>query len=149
VHPDVNVRQHPVPAPADAATEEAADWQPDTELAVLTLDPNVIVQVTQQGRLVAVVELVSPRNKDRPEARSASQNRYLGYLTHGVHLLLIDVHRQPQAFSFADALAQALGLSEPSCPAPLAVSYRVRDDAPGSGRLLGIWRRPLSIGQPL
>ena len=151
LHPDVNVRQTSVPAaePAAVPADDADSWQPDAELAVLTLDPSTVVQVTSQGRLVAVVELVSPRNKDRRESRTASQDRYLGYLMHGVHLLLVDVHPQPAAFSFADALAAALGITRPACPAPLAVSYRVRDSAENRGRLLGIWQRPLTTGAPL
>jgi hypothetical protein len=156
VHPDVNVRRgNRLPAGVPDAAEgagpagEAASWPPDAEVAVLTLDPSVVVQVTQQGRLIAVVELVSPRNKDRRQARLTAQNRYLGYLMHGVHLMLVDVHRQPLTFSFADALARALAIAQPPCPAPLAVSYRVGDTAAGGGRLLATWRRPLTVGAPL
>jgi hypothetical protein len=31
----------------------------------------------------------------------------------------------------------------------LAVSYRVGEPAATGGRILGIWRRPLTVGQPL
>jgi len=100
--------------------------------------------------LVAAVEIVSPRNKDRPEARDTYTRRYLGYVMNGAHLLLIDVHHRPRRFSFADRIAADLGLPpQPSLPAPMAVSYRVGDRAAEGGRYLGIWRRPLTIGQPL
>jgi hypothetical protein len=118
-------------------------------VAVITLDPQLAVQVTRDERLIAVVEVISPRNKDRPESRDAYRNRYVGYLLYGVHLLLVDVHRRPLAFSFADALATALGLTQPACPAPLAVSYQVRGPAATGGRFLGIRRRPLLVGAPL
>jgi hypothetical protein len=123
--------------------------EPDDRVAVIALDPQVAVQVTQDERLVAVVEVISPRNKDRPEAREAYQNRYLSYLLNGVHALLVDVHRRPLSFSFADALAAALGLSQPACPAPMAVGYRVGDPAAQGGRWLHIWRRSLEVGAPL
>jgi hypothetical protein len=75
--------------------------------------------------------------------------RYLGYLFEGVHLLLVDVHRRPIGFSFADRIAQELQIEQPACPAPLAVSYRVGEPAATGGRLLAIWRRPLAVGDPL
>ncbi len=43
--------------------------EPDEEIAVATLDPETAVYVERQGRLIAAVELISPRNKDRPIAR--------------------------------------------------------------------------------
>jgi len=102
-----------------------------------------------RGRLVAAVELVSPRNKDRPIARATYLARYVGYLLEGVHLLLVDVHRRPLSFSFADGIAQELRMTQPPCPAPLAVSYRVGEPAAAGGRLLAIWRRPLVAGETL
>jgi hypothetical protein len=154
--PDVAVRQwqSPAPPPGDTgpstpAGAEAALPEPDEEVATITLDPQTALYVTRQGRLVAAVELVSRRNKDRDSARAVYLARYLGYLEEGAHLLLVDVHRRPLAFSFADALARELRISQPPCPAPLAVSYRVGEPAPAGGRFLAIWRRPLAVGQPL
>ena len=105
--------------------------------------------VERQGRLIAAVELVSPRNKDRQSAQSAYANNYLGYLLKGVHLLLVDVHGQPRQFSFADRIAEELHLQQPGCPAPFAVTYRVGEPAPGGGRFLATWRRSLEVGSPL
>jgi hypothetical protein len=154
-HPDVHVRSW-LPTPGAEVTPEApaaavasAVEEPDEQVAVIALEPQLAVQVTRDERLVAVVELISPRNKDRPEARDAYRNRYVGYLLYGVHLLLVDVHRRPLSFSFADALATALGITQPACPAPVAVSYRVGDPAATGGLLLGIWRRPLVVGAAL
>ena len=75
--------------------------------------------------MVAAIELVSPRNKDRPSAREQYTNRYLGYLGQGIHLLLVDVHARPQGFSFADAITTSLGLELPPLPPPFAAAYRV------------------------
>ena len=113
-----------------------------------TLDPGTAVFVELQGRLVAAVEVISPRDKDRPVSRSAYLSRYVSYLVDGVHLVLVDVHRRPLQFSFADAIAGELHVAGPSLPSPCAVSYRVGEPAPAGGRMLAIWRRPLNAGEP-
>jgi hypothetical protein len=155
-HPDVSVRRPagggtevPQPGQAVAAPDLGTELAPDEEVVAAILDPPRAVYVTRAGNPVAVIELVSPRNKDRPESRHTTTDRYLGYLTHGVHLLFVDVHRHPLAFSFADDLTEALRLSWPGCPAPCAVSYRVGDPAPEGGHFLARWRRSLTIGAPL
>jgi hypothetical protein len=123
--------------------------EPDEEVAVATLDPTAAVYVERDGRLVAAIELISPRNKDRPVARDTWVSRYAGYLLEGVHLLLVDLHPQPQGFSFADRIARSLGMTQPEPLPPMAVAYRVGEPVPEGGRLLGIWRRPLTVGEPL
>jgi hypothetical protein len=152
--PDVVVRHWLPEPPAEAPTGRAASPdvpldEPIVETATLTLDPQTALYVAYRGRLVAALELISPRSKDRPSARSSYLHRYLSYLQEGVHLLLVDVHRRPESFSFADALDQELHISLPPLPAPLAVAYRVGEPAPEGGRFVAIWRRPLSVGQPL
>jgi hypothetical protein len=135
----------PVASPAAAA----ADEEPDEEVAVATLDAAKGLYVEFHGRLVSAVELISPRNKDRPLSRTTYLARYLGYLQEGVHLLLVDVHRRPIGFSFADRIADELNIRQPPLPPPMAVSYRVGGPAATGGRLLGIWRRPLAPGVAL
>jgi hypothetical protein len=153
--PDVAVRQWT----EETASEQAAattppatsvtDEEPDEEVAVATLDPGKSLYVEFHGRLAAAVELISPRNKGRPVSRTTYLARYLGYLQEGVHLLLVDVHRRPLNFSFADRIADELGFRYAPCPPPMAVSYRVGGPAATGGRLLAIWRRPLTVGAPL
>jgi hypothetical protein len=150
-NPDVHVRNWlPTPqgagAPSPAGTDSPSAEEPDEQIAVATLEPQVAIQVVQEERLIACVEVVSPRNKDRPESRTAYTGRYVGYLLQGVHLLLVDVHRRRLPFSFADAIAQALAIAQPPLPPPFAVSYRVGPPAATGGRLLAVWRRPLTIG---
>ena len=156
---DVAVRSTvagPTPMPplgqSDASSPEArpANMEPDLEVAVATLDPDPAVLVESQGRLVAAIELVSPRNKDRPVSRATYLSRYLGYLIEGANLLLVDVHPRPTGFSFADRIGEELRLeNQPSLPPPLAASYRVGEPAASGGRLLAVWRRPLSPGAAL
>lgn len=145
--PDPGVRNGPGTAPK-SETQTAAS-EPDQEVAVATLEGDKTLLVERQGQLIAAVELVSPRNKDRPTACAAYAGTYLGYLLKGVHLLLVDVHRRPLKFSFAERIAAELHLEQPPCPTPCAVSYRVGEPAPTGGRFLAIWRRPLTAGEPL
>lgn len=145
--PDVAIRSHGAVA---EITPTPSISEPDIEVAVATLDAAPSLFVERNGRLVAAVELVSPRNKDRPVARATYLGRYAGYLIEGVNLLLIDVHRRPAGFSFADGIAAELQVpGQPELPPPLAISYRVGEPAATGGRLLAIWRRPLSAGVAL
>jgi hypothetical protein len=123
--------------------------EPDQEIAVATLASDKALFVEYQSRLIAAVELVSPRNMDRPSACGAYASNYVAYLLRGVNLLLVDVHRHPLRFSFADRIAEELQMEQPPCPAPFVVSYRVGEPVPNGGRFLGIWRQPLAVGAPL
>ncbi|QDU24117.1 DUF4058 family protein [Urbifossiella limnaea] len=145
--PDVGVRDWPPGGPTSAPAPDGPE--PDEEVAVATLAADTAVLVERAGRLVAAIELVSPRNKDRLSAQGAYAAAYAGYLLRGVHLLLVDVHRRPAGFSFADEVARALALAQPAVAAPFAVGYRVGGPAPGGGRFLAVWRRPLAVGDPL
>jgi hypothetical protein len=122
---------------------------PDLEVAVALFPPDAAVFVERAGQMVAAVELTSSRNKDRETARATYLARYLGYLMQGVHLLLVDVHRRPLGFSFADRIAEELRLKQPPLPPPLAISYRVGEPTPDGGRFLAVWRRPLATGKAL
>lgn len=150
--PDVGVRRWlgGSESPAhDPLASSLAHEEPDEEIAVAALEERSSLLVERDGRLIAAVELVSPRNKDRPAACAAYAAGYVAYLLNGVHLLLVDVHRRPLHFSFADQIAQELQLDRAASPPPLAISYRVGEPAPNGGRFLGIWHRALNVGEPL
>jgi hypothetical protein len=110
----------------------------------MTLDPTKSVYVERQGLLVATIELISPRNKDRPVARATYLARYVRYLLEGVHLLLVDVHPRPVGVSFADQIAQELQISQPPCLPPMGVSYRVGEPA-DIGSALPSMELPLTV----
>jgi len=105
--------------------------------------------VESEGRLISAVEIISPRNKDRPSARANYAARYVGYLLEGVHLLLVDVHRRPLGFSFPEAIDRELQLEPHACPTPCAAAYRVGEPAATGGHNLAIWRRSLAVDSPL
>jgi hypothetical protein len=150
--PDVTVRGWR-PLPSKTPSGESAAIVPDREaVATFTLDPQRAIHVDWHGQLIAAVEIVSPRNKDRVDSKARDTRRYLGYLRQGVHLMLIDVFSQPAGFSFADAISDDLGLGEPATPPPHAISYRVGGPVPRDeemGTRIDLWRRLLRAGQPL
>jgi hypothetical protein len=155
--PDIGVRAWQ-PADADSAASPAKKPSvavvesptPDFR-AVATVHPEspMAVHVFYQGQLVAAIELVSPRNKDRPSSRDFYRNRYLGYLWSGVHLLLVDVHTRPAHFSFVDALAGELQCRFPAGVPPHAVSWIAGGPTPEGGQLLDGWYRQLALGEAL
>ncbi len=99
--------------PSSALVDEP---QPDFQaVALLNPEPPSAVHVFHQGRLVAAIELVSPRNKDRPSSREFYRNRYIGYVWAGVNLLLADVHRRPSGYSFVEAMAGSRVGSRSGC----------------------------------
>jgi hypothetical protein len=149
--PDVSVRRWE-PGPA-SGTVTTGVLEPDLETRVtIRLDPQPAVHIDFHGQLIAAIELVSPRNKDCAAAKETYSSRYLGYLRLGVHLLLVDVLPRPKGFSFSDAITAGLGLDLPPLPPPFAAAYRVGEVVPvgdDMGSLLGLWRRPLRVGEPL
>lgn len=149
--PDLNVRNWRGPDTATGDPLVSADGvaAPDGEaVAVFELDPQTALHIDLHGQLIAAVEIISPRNKDRPDERARSTSRYFGYLRQSIHLLLIDVLPRPVGFSFADAVAANLGIEQPPCPVPCAVSYRVGEPVP-EGTVVAHWLRPLKVGAPL
>src|SRR5438045_9609277 len=88
------------------------------------LAPQRALHIDFHGQLIAALEVVSPRNKDRASAKETYSNRYLGYLRLGVHLLLVDVLPRPKGFSFSDAITNELGLDLPPLPPPFAATSR-------------------------
>jgi hypothetical protein len=124
--------------------------QPDFQVVGLNHpEPLPAAQLFHQGKLIAAIELVSPRNKDRPSSREFYRNRYLGYLWSGVHLMLVDVHRRPLGFSFVEAMAAELQCQLPVGLPPHAVSWNVGGPTPEGGRFMDGWQRTLTVGQPL
>lgn len=149
--PDVLVAAAPPRRPGPAGPSRAVP-EPDYEVEVMFTpneDEEVTLTVTYEAVVVAVIELISPRNKDRPSSRRHYGRRYADYLYSGINLLLVDVHRRPATFSFPHYIAAARGISAPPLSAPSAVSYGLSFPAASGGRMVDIWQRPLAAGQPL
>jgi hypothetical protein len=144
----------PVPTGATSVTQPWTPLEPAITVAVeLPADDGALVQVFADDgdpRLAAAVELVSPRNKDRPQARQAFAVKCVGYLQQGSSVVVVDTvttRRADVNAAILSLLGVATSLSAP--PSGLsAVSYRVADREEGSQQLL-LWPEPLALGQPL
>ena len=112
----------------------------------------VLVYDVARGRqLVAAIEIVSPSNKDRPEARKVFVGKVASLLQQGVCVSIVDLVSVRQANLYADLLS-LLDRNDPKIapvPPPLyAVTLRSRK-RPKRPTLLDAWFFPMSIGQPL
>jgi hypothetical protein len=101
-------------------------------------------------RLTAAVELLSPRNKDRPTARRAFAVKCVSYLQQGTAVVVVDTFTTRRAnlhvaiLELLDREAEANAL-----PAGLsAVSYHAIQPEPDEQQLL-MWPAVLTLGQPL
>jgi hypothetical protein len=131
-------------APARPTQTFAADFPAQDVFEVRVYDEE------RGSRLVAAVELVSPGNKDRPDARHAFAVKCAGYLQELVAVVVADVVTERHASLHAELL-QLLKVSSPGPwpgPAPLwAVAYRAGKD--GERWHLDTWSEPLTVGAAL
>ncbi len=129
-----------------------ATWAPPavTMTVPITFPDEFEVQVLdlQQGRtLVAVIELVSPANKDRNESRDSFVGKCLAYLQRGLGLLVVDVVTGRNAGLF-EQLLERLGQPTNSPPPELhAAAYRPVSRHERTE--LDLWLHPLVIGEGL
>jgi hypothetical protein len=99
---------------------------------------------------VGAIELVSPGNKDRPEARHAFVAKCVAYLTRGIGLIVVDIVTNRLANLHND-LVSFLGRAEPFLLGPATPTYAVayRPSRQPSGDQIEVWPRPLPLGEPL
>jgi hypothetical protein len=144
-------------APADAGTAVAPQpWAPPAPgvAVAVELPPADSVEVhvfADDGdpRLMAAIELLNPRNKDRPQARQAFAVKCVGYLQQGSSVVVVDTVTTRRADLNA-AILSLLGVDAGAAvPTGLsAVSYRAvgREE---EMQQLQLWPSPLTLGQSL
>jgi hypothetical protein len=111
------------------------------------------VQVLDQfedARVVAVMELVSPRNKDRPDSRRAFAAKGLAYLGRGIGLVIADIVTTRQ-FNLHNELVQLAGLSGQFAMPAEALLYAVayRPARRGEHNEIDVWPAALELGGEL
>jgi hypothetical protein len=130
-------------------------WAPPAPLYSMDVafEDVVSVQVFQPGggfNLVGAIELVSPRNKDRPGSRAAFAAKCTSYLRDEVGLIVVDIVTDRRA-NLHDELMRLL--EQPAAfafdpPAgAYAVAYRPRPEDTHSR--VDMWPHRLELGQPL
>jgi hypothetical protein len=110
----------------------------------------LVYEDPDQPRLVGAIELVSPRNKDRPAAVQAFVAKCASYIADGASVIVVDVVTSRRA----NMHTELMNLLEQSDPTDLpadanlyVAAYRpmLRGDEPE----LQIWPYPLVLGEPL
>ena len=145
-------------ATSDTAGSATTLWAPALpSLAVETelLDRDEyevrVYDVRRTRKLVAAVELISPSNKDRPEARAQFVSKCAALLRNGVALVLADVVTIRGANLYAELL-NWIGARDSTLgnnpPATYAAACRWRATDGGRG-WLEAWATPLTLGEPL
>jgi len=147
----------PAPAPADGAgtAVQTEVWAPPQPVAVMpAIFPDAFeVQVFSGAAgpiLVAAIELVSPGNKDRDDARRAFAAKCAAYLQRGIGLIVVDIVTNRHA-NLHDELMALLGHADgfifPEPTALYATAYRPAHRQERNE--IDLWREPLALAQPL
>ncbi len=132
-----------------------AVWAPP--VATLTMPAvfpdNIEIHVRDElfdARVVAVVELVSPANKDRPEKRRAFAAKSAAYLQRGIGLITVNIVTT-RHFNLHNELLPLLCVDESFAMAEDAHTYAVayRPIRRGEADQIDLWPVALSVGAPL
>ena len=100
--------------------------------------------------LVAVIELVSPGNKDRPQECRAFATKCASYLYQGVSLIIVDIvtNRQANLHNETMRLMNANSMCElPASVNLYAVAYR--PVLRGEQSQVDVWPAVCALGEPL
>jgi hypothetical protein len=151
------LRDQEAPGSASGGVEPRTWAAPAPALAVavdLATVDGVEVQVFADDgdpRLAAAVELLSPRNKDRPAVRQAFAVRCVGYLQQGSSVVVVDTVTTRRA-DLNSTILSLLGVDIGAAALPLASLSAVSYQAVGreeESQQLQVWPAPLALGQPL
>lgn len=111
-----------------------------------------IYSADEERQLVAVIEIVSPANKDRPDKRRAFVGKCGALLRKGVAVSIVDLVTVRHANLYAEVMA-FIEHPDPTLgpePPPLnASSCRWTPNAAGTRARLEAWSQPMAVGQPL
>ena len=139
---------------AKKAAEDMTWTAPAPDLtAVIDLPEADEVEVhvlTDDGdpRLMAAIELLSPRNKDRPQAREAFIAKCIGYLQRGSSVILVDT----VSTRHADLIVEILSRLDARPTLPVgglsATAFR-KITSDGDDQELQVWQSPIALGKPL
>ena len=117
------------------------------------LEDDVTVEVRDRdrdARVAAVVELLSPRNKDRDDARRAFAAKMATYIRTGAGLIVVDVVTSRGGNYHAELVAVLNLPADCRLTSPTGLStaaYQPRSDT--DGRSVATWFEPLTLGNPL
>ncbi len=132
-----------------------AAWSPPRPALLLDADvpaPSeyevLVYDVAHERRLVAVVELVSPGNKDLPENRRAFVQKCDALLLKGVCVAIVDIVTVRAANLYRD-LTELIGASGATAVDTAIYAVACRGLRNGDRWRVEAWQHELAIGQPL
>lgn len=136
----------PLVSPAPTFTSEAD---------IAEFDEYEVQVFNDRQKLVAAIEIVSPGNKDCPEARKAFTGKVAALLRRGVCTSIVDVVTERHFNLYSESL-ELFGLADTTLkltqPGIYAATLRKRDASrprPGRNAVIDTWFFPLTVGQPL
>lgn len=153
-------RLHELPDPdhssnGSVATLPALTVAPPAVLtipALFTDEAEIEIRERRAGRpLVGVIELVSPRNKDRAAAREAFVAKSVALLRRGIGLVIVDVVTERHA-NLHNELMEAIGGDSPQLmpDTPIYVSgYRPVHHRGSGANEIEVWPYAAAVGQPV
>jgi hypothetical protein len=109
-----------------------------------------VYDASRGRRLVAVIEIVSPANKDRPEKRYAFVGKCTALMREGVAVSIVDLVT-PRQFNLFAELMNFIGHPDPTMKAdsPHLYAASCRWVLREPNALLESWSYTLAVGQPL
>lgn len=141
-------------AKGGVATLARRTWTPPTATldmpAIFPDDIEVLVFSDSGGpTLAGAIELVSPRNKDRPAARKAFASKCLAYLQRGVGVVVVDVVTERKA-NLHDQIARLVGRDAPPFPGkPAVYTTAYRPYRRDKEERVAVWAEALAVGNTL
>jgi hypothetical protein len=148
-------RDHARDSAAPSNGDTTLSWAPASPALLLETDeltpPEYEVRVYDEHharRLVAAVEIVSPRNKDRPESRDAFVTKCQALLQQEVCVAIVDPVTERSANLYAE-LAARLGAAPPAIAAASIYAVSCRGIAARGRWRVEAWEHELAVGTPL
>lgn len=138
-----------------AVATKPAIYAPPTATHSIPIQLDDVIEVKvydmdRARRVVAVVELVSPANKDRPQTREAFAMKALGYLKTGVGVVTVDIVTD-KLFNLHNELIRLAKADDRYLMADSAPTYAVayRPVYRNQEHILDVWPHPLTVGAAL
>jgi hypothetical protein len=140
----------------DVPAGAAVSWAPPVPTLVVETQPlgedEYEVQIYDQdwGKVVAAVEIVSERNKDRLDSQRVFAGKCAALLQRGIFVCIVDVVTSRHANLYRQML-DMIEVSDPALFPEEPTLYAVASRWRGGGKSwrLQTWLHPLAIGQPL
>ena len=139
----------------EKGVDAALAWEAAAPTLLLDTDeltpPEYEVRVYDESmgrRLVAAVEIVSPRNKDRPSARDEFVSKCHAMLQQGVCVVIVDPVTTRSANLYVD-LAERIGGKPPATAGEPTYAVSCRSFQSRGRHRVQAWEHLLAVGDPL